>query len=129
MKYAIACALLVLFATTASAADKVSKSALSSMGLAGMQEMSDSDGMAVRGKGTFAGVWGGSRAQWYGGQESINNYESGANWIGKSSGAVGGSFSFAGKVALQAAGDPTGTAWTLSASGGFAGGVAGAYAW
>jgi hypothetical protein len=126
---AIACAALMLFAATASAAEKVSKSTLSSMGLSGMQEMSDSDGLAVRGKGTFAGVWGGSQANWYGGQSSTNAYESGAQWLGKSSGAVGGSFSFAGKTSIQAAADPTGFAISVSIYGGFAGGGAAAYAW
>lgn len=126
---AIACAALMLFAATASAGEKVSKSTLSSMGLSGMQEMSDSDGLAVRGKGTFAGVWGGSTANWYGGQSSVNNYEAGAQWLGKSSGAVGGSFSFAGKTSIQAAADPTGFAIQVSIYGGFAGGAAGAYAW
>ena len=82
--FAIACAVVLAFAATASAGEKaVSKSTLSSMGLAGMQQMSDTDGLAVRGKGTNASVWGGSQAQWWGGQASANNYSSGSSWLGK----------------------------------------------
>ncbi len=127
---AIACALLMLLAATASAGDlAVSKSTLSSMGLGGMQQMSDNDGLAVRGKGTWASVWGGSQANWWGGQTSTNAYDTGADWLGKGSGATGHSFSFAGKVFVNAAADPTGFALQLSASGGFAGGGASARAW
>lgn len=135
---------LMLFAATAAASDKaVSKSTLSSMGLATMQQMTDSDGLAVRGKGTFAGVWGGSHAQWAittggggpwgGGQttvvgESENNYEAGASWLGKNSAAGGNSLSFAGKVEILFAADPTGFALQVHAAGGIAGGSASAFA-
>ena len=52
--FAIASAVMMLFAATASAGDlAVSESTLDSMGLAGMQQMSDKDGLAVRGMGLF----------------------------------------------------------------------------
>jgi hypothetical protein len=126
---AFACAAVMLFAATASAAEPVAKSTLSSMGLGSMQQMSDNDGLAVRGKGTYANVWGGSQANWYGGQSSSNSYKAGASWLGKSSNAVGSSFSFAGKVQVSGAADPTGFAVQGSISGGFAGGGARASAW
>jgi len=100
--FAIACAALMLFAATASAGDlAVSKSTLGSMGLGSMQQMSDDEGTAVRGKGTFAGVWGASVANWHGGQSATNNYEAGAQWLGKGSSAGGNSLSAAGKVQIQ----------------------------
>jgi len=125
---AFACAAVMLFAATASAAEPVAKSTLSSMGLGSMQQMSDNDGLAVRGKGTSASVWGSSSANFFG-QSSNNNYAASASWIGKSSNAVGSSFSFAGKVQVQAAVDPTGFAIQASLAGGFAGGGAKASAW
>ena len=58
--FAIAFAVLMWFAATASAGDlAVSESTLDSMGLAGMQQMSDEDGLAVRGKGFFDDFFGG----------------------------------------------------------------------
>jgi hypothetical protein len=136
--FAIACAAVVLLAATASAAEPVAKSTLASMGLGGMQQMSDNDGMAVRGLGiphpafgggTRASVWGSSTANWYLGQTSNNNYAAEASWLGKSSNAVGKSFSFAGKAYINAAADPTGFAIQANISGGFAGGGASAHAW
>jgi hypothetical protein len=127
--FAFACAALMLLAATASAAEPVAKSTLSSMGLGSMQTMTDNDGLAVRGKGTSASVWGGSAANWYGGQSSVNNYSANASWLGKSSNAVGKSFSFAGKLQVSGAADPTGFAIQGSLSGGFAGGGASAHAW
>jgi hypothetical protein len=133
--FAIAGAAIMLFAATASAADlAVSKSTLGSMGLGSMQMLSDDDGLAVRGKGTFANVWGGSQANWYGGQSSANNYEAGASWLGKSSSAGGNSLSFAGKVeihfAAEVSGPPLmfGAALQVHAAGGIAGGSANAWA-
>lgn len=128
--FAIACAAIVLFAATAKAGDlAVTKSTLSSMGLGSMQTMSDNDGLAVRGKGTAAAVWGTSTAKWYGGQFSNNNYEAGSSWIGKSSGAKGSSYSFAGKIQVNYAADPTGSALQISAIGGLSFGGASAKAW
>jgi len=133
--FAIACAVM-LFAATASAAEPVSKSTLASMGLGGMQQMSDSEGTAVRGKGymggfgggTYAKVWGSSSASYYG-QASNNNYQSGASWLGKPSNATGNSFSFAGKAQISGAADPTGWSVQGQIGGGFAGGSASAHAW
>jgi hypothetical protein len=126
---AIACATLMFLAATASGGElAVSKSTLSSMGLGGMQSLSDSEGTAVRGKGTFANVWGGSSASFFG-QHSNNNYSAGASWIGKNSAAVGGSLSFAGKTQITFVQDPTGSALSVWVGAGFAGGIAGAAAW
>lgn len=132
--FAIACAVM-LFAATASAAEPVSKSTLASMGLGGMQQMSDSEGTSVRGKGYFgpfggtsAKVWGSSSANYYG-QTSNNNYQGGAAWLGKPSNATGNSFSFAGKAQITGGVDPTGWAVQGSIGGGFAGGGASARAW
>jgi hypothetical protein len=124
----------MLFAATASAADlAVSKSTLGSMGLGGMQVLSDDDGLAVRGKGTFASVWGGSQAK-FGNQFSENYYEAGAQWLGKGSSAGGKSLSFAGEVEIlfQAEASTLGpyAAATLQihAIGGISGGGASAWA-
>lgn len=60
----ILCASVVLLgslAATASAADRgasISQATLASMGLGNAQPMSDSQGMAVRGMGSIAIVWG-----------------------------------------------------------------------
>ena len=78
----LALALLASTAMVASAAEPaVSNNALSSMGLGGMQQMSDDEGLAVRGKGTSAGVWGGSTAA-VGRQVSNNDYQSSSSWAG-----------------------------------------------
>jgi opacity protein-like surface antigen len=61
------CAAVVaaMFAGSASAADNVKSSTLAKMGLSSMSSMSDSEGLAVRGKGS-ASVWGGSFALYAG---------------------------------------------------------------
>jgi hypothetical protein len=52
--FAIACVAVMLCATTTSASDlAVSKSTLDGMGLGSMQQLSDRDGLGVRGKGPF----------------------------------------------------------------------------
>jgi len=123
--FAIACAALMLLAATASAGDlAVSKSTLGSMGLGGMQTMSDDDGMTVRGKGTFAAVWGGSVANWPGQQSSNNNYAAGAKWIGAPASAVGGSLSFAGQIGVMFHLDPSGFELGVQAGFGVSGGGA-----
>ena len=95
--FALVCATILLSAASATAGEPVVPgSTLAAMGLADMQPLSDADGLAVRGKGTFANVWGGSTANWFG-QSSTNHYSAGSSWLGKSSGALGGSSSFAGK--------------------------------
>ena len=118
---------LVLFGcliSTASAGElAVSKSTLGNMGLGSMQVLSDTDGLAVRGKGTFAGVWGSSTALWQA-STATNNYEAGAQWVNKSSLAHGESFSFAGNVQATFLQDPTGSALSIQVIGAIAGGSA-----
>jgi hypothetical protein len=120
----IACCVLMLFAATASAGElAVSKSTLGSMGLSSMQVISDADGLAVRGKGTSAAVWGGSQAQ-IDGQFSQNFYQAAAQWHGAPSSAVGGSLSFAAKFQVEFWADPTGFTLGVAIQGGISGGGA-----
>jgi hypothetical protein len=102
----------------------VSSDTLGSMGLGGMQTLSDEAGQGIRGKGTFAGVWGQSSANWSGGQSSSNAYKASASWVHKPASATGKSLSFAGTVQGTFAADPTGHALSISFCGGFAGGGA-----
>jgi len=88
-----------------------------------MQLLSDDDGMAVRGKGTFAGVWGGSSAAFQGAASS-NNYEAGSQWVNDSSTATGESLSFAGIVEAVFMQDPTGSALSVQVLGAISGGSA-----
>jgi hypothetical protein len=114
--------------STASAGDlAVSKLTLGNMGLGSMQMLSDADGLAVRGKGTFAGVWGSSTALWQA-STATNNYEAGAQWVNKSSFAKGESLSFAGNVQATFLQDPTGSALSVQVIGAVAGGSARAFA-
>ena len=130
--FAIACAAMMLLAATASAGDlAVSKSTLNNMGLGGMQMMSDTDGMAVRGMGTFAQVRGRSSASWFspnGVQLSQNEYAAGAQWLGAPSGASGSSLSFAGEILVSFIADPTGFELQVLVGFGIAGGSASASA-
>jgi hypothetical protein len=127
--FAIACAGLMLFAATAAGGElAVSKVALDSMGLSGMRSMSDNEGMAVRGKGHFSNVWGGSSATW-GPQHSENFYAAGGG------GSAGGnSLSFAAKIELYFAADSGpgpgmgGFILEVHAAAGIAGGAANALA-
>jgi len=99
----LACAALVVLAgmvASASAAERVSKSTLSSMGLGSMQLMSDSDGLAIRGKGTSASVWGEGTAN-YRGQTSTNGYHASSSHYSGSSSAVGANISVAGTVKVN----------------------------
>ena len=126
---AFACAALMLLAATASAGDlAVSKSTLNSMGLGGMQQLSDTDGMAVRGQGVFAQVRGRSSASWRtrnGLQLSQNQFQAGAEWLGPvGASAAGGSLSFAGQVDVLFVADPTGFFLQVQVGVGFAGGGA-----
>lgn len=133
MKCFSICALAVLvaagFSSIAAAAEPVAveSQTLNAMGFGGMEKLSDAAGTKIRGKGTFAGVWGGSSAS-YKGQSATNNYEAGSNWHGKPAFATGGSLSFAGKAQAQFGADPTGAALSITARGGFAGGGAFAFA-
>jgi len=102
MKTAVlACAALVMMVASASAAERtISKSTLSSMGLGSMQLMSDSDGLAIRGKGTSASVWGEGTAN-YLGQTSTNGYRASSSHQSSSSSAQGSNLSFAGTVRIN----------------------------
>jgi hypothetical protein len=96
---AIACAVLVAgLVGTAKAAD-VSKATLGEMGFANATVMSDVDGLAVRGKGTSASVFGASIANyntWKGDNSATNGYEASASHRHGSSLAKGSNLSFAG---------------------------------
>ncbi len=115
------------FTRAADAPSAIQSQTLNAMGLGGMKPISDDAGRQVRGKGTFAGVWGHSSASFHG-QISSNNYEAGANWIHKPAFAEGGSLSFTGKFNAQFAADPISHALSLQVTGGFAGGRAFAFA-
>ena len=76
------------------------------MGLGSMRVLSDNEGLAIRGMGTSASVWGESTANFLG-QTSTNGYwASASHWHGSSS-AKGKNFSFAGIVHIEV-GDPDG---------------------
>jgi hypothetical protein len=99
----IICAALVIFAgiaATASAGERaVPKSTLTSMGFAGAHQLSDTDGLAVRGKGTSASVIGTSTANYSGRSgdaTSTNAYTAAADHHSSASSANGASLSFAG---------------------------------
>jgi hypothetical protein len=127
--FAFGCAALMMLAATASANElAVSKSTLGSMGLGAMQTISDSEGMTVRGKATFAAVWGGSSANWFG-QSSNNNYAAGAAHFGNTPASAGGnSLSGAGVVGFFLIGGGGGGAFGIGAIGGISGGFANAWA-
>lgn len=102
-KFAIACAALVVVASmavSAKAADAVSKSTLSSMGFSSMQQISDTDGLAIRGKGTSAKVWGEGTAN-YLGQTSTNGYFAKSKHNNGPSSAHGANLSVAGVVNVK----------------------------
>ena len=96
----VCCAAAVILAgfVASASAGEISKSTLKSMGLGGMQQLSDSDGLAVRGKGTSASVWGQGTANFFGGTTSTNGYAASADHHHSSSFAVGANVSAAGVV-------------------------------
>ncbi len=119
-KYAIACAALVVVASmavSAKAADAVSKSTLSSMGFSSIQLISDNDGLAVRGKGTSASVWGESTAN-YKGQTSTNGYQAASSHKHGSSSAGGYNLSVAGTVKVKYNGNGLSVRANLGVAGG-----------
>lgn len=122
------CALVFACGSLAAAGEPIANSTLSQMGLGSMETLSDTDGMEIRGKGTFAGVWGHSLATFQG-SASQNNYEAGAQWAGQSSFAQGESMSFAGVVEAIYAQDPSGSALNVQILGAIAGGSAWAEAY
>jgi len=98
-----AVALLVAGATVSVSAGElgsaVPATTLSSMGFGGAEIMTDDAGLAVRGKGTYASVWGNSSANFngFGGSASAyNQYGAGASHKYGGSAAAGSSNSFAG---------------------------------
>ena len=112
-------AAVVLSALVASAsAAEVSKSTLSSMGLAGMQQLSDNDGLTIRGKGTSASVWGQGTAN-FEGQTSTNGYEAFARHRHSSSSAQGKNVSFAGIAQVKYNSYGLSVRATLGVAGGF----------
>ena len=117
-----AVALLVAGSTVSvSAADlgsAVPATTLSSMGFGGAEIMSDNAGLAVRGKGTYASVWGNSSASFHspaGGSTAYNQYSAGATHNYGSSKAIGGSDSYAG--AALSIGNHTATFQIISGGG------------
>ena len=62
-----------------------------------MGAVSDTDGLAIRGKGTSASVWGQSTAN-FRGQTSTNAYAAAASWANAPSSAHGANLSVAGTV-------------------------------
>ncbi len=99
MRLRVLCAATVVLSAIAASvsAGEVSKSTLNSMGFANMSQLSDNDGLAVRGKGTSASVWGSGTAN-YLGQTSSNGYQAAADHHYGSSSAAGGNVSFAGVI-------------------------------
>ncbi len=95
----ILCAAIVLVASMSAVVSagelSVPKSTLNSMGFSSVSVMSDNDGLAVRGKGTSASVWGQSTAV-FGPNTSTNGYSASASHYFGSSTAVGHNNSFAG---------------------------------
>jgi hypothetical protein len=100
-KFAISCVVAVIVAGmvgSVSAADHVPASTLASMGFSGAHQMSDNDGLAVRGMGTSASVWGQSTASKGDDATSTNGYLASASHRHDSSTAKGSNLSFAGNV-------------------------------
>jgi hypothetical protein len=100
---AMCCAVLIFATATACAGERaVSDSTLDEMGLAAMQPMADEEGLGVRGKGTFAGVFGSSSAVFGGVASSSNSYFASSSWMGpQGSSAFGGSNSFGGNFQFR----------------------------
>ena len=119
--FGIACVALLVVASligSASAADSVSKSTLSSMGLGSMQLMSDSDGLAVRGMGTSASVWGESNVA-YRGQTAVNGYAADASHHHSASSAEGKNLSFGGTTKIHYNSNGLSVRANLGVAGGF----------
>jgi hypothetical protein len=98
---AIACAVLVAGLVGSASASEVSKSTLTSMGFANATIMSDVDGLAVRGKGSSASVWGVGTANFNndnGSNTSTNGYLAAAEHRKGSSKAEGSNLSYAGNA-------------------------------
>ncbi len=102
MKSLIFAAAVLATGLVASAkAGEVSKSTLGNMGFGAVSTLSDADGMAIRGKGTSASVWGESIASYenrHGLSVSTNGYQASASHHRGSSLALGANLSAAGNV-------------------------------
>ena len=81
---------MIASASAGERAASVSKSTLGSMGLGGMHQMSDNDGLAVRGKGTSASVWGSGIATIHGTATQTSGYSASASHPFGSASANGG---------------------------------------
>ena len=108
---------LASFAGVASAAD-VSKSTLHGMGFGNMRQISDTDGLAVRGKGTSASVWGESKVA-YRGQNAINGYEAASSHGHGASSAQGKNLSFGGTTKIRYNSNGLSVRANLGVAGGF----------
>ncbi len=98
---ALTCAVLAAGLVSSAKADDVSKSTLDAMGFGNATIMSDEDGLAIRGKGTRAEVWGNSTASYWdrtGAGSASNGYSAKSRSYRGSSLAKGGSDSYAGRV-------------------------------
>ncbi len=97
----VAAAVLATGLVASAKADEVSKSTLGNMGFGAVSTLSDADGMAIRGKGTSAAIWGESVSS-YGNRNglniSTNGYQASASHHRGSSLAVGANLSTAGSV-------------------------------
>jgi hypothetical protein len=97
----VAAAVLATGLVASAKAGEVSKSTLGNMGFGAVSTMSDAEGMAIRGKGTSASVWGESTANYgnrHGLNTSTNGYEASASHHHGSSLAGGANLSAAGNV-------------------------------
>ena len=108
---------LASFAALASAAD-VSKSTLIGMGFGNMQQMSDTDGLAIRGKGTSASVWGESNVA-YRGQTAVNGYAAAADHHHSASSAEGKNLSVGGTAKVHFNSNGLSVRANLGVAGGF----------
>lgn len=104
-KMLFALAVVALMASGAFAGE-ISQAALNDMGLSGMQQMSDDEGMAVRGK--WALVWGQGTANVIGGTTETTGYAAGTD-IFNVNGAAGANVAVAGTVGGGALFTPFGT--------------------
>ena len=88
-------------AVASASAAEVSKSTLNTMGFGNVSVMSDIDGLAIRGKGTSASVWGEGTANYTnrnGSNTSTNGYQAAASHHKGSSTANGTNISYAGNL-------------------------------
>jgi hypothetical protein len=93
----VAAVLTLGVSVAASAADRaVSKAGLNKMGLGSMSVLSDKEGVAVRGKGSFAFAAGSASSQLFNGPVSTGIYAAGASHNNGTSSASGSAISVTG---------------------------------